>query len=305
MYAAPPDVTAELFARLPDELSGDAATSHWAQQQHPGVPLRCFLEGPSFDRDGNLWVTDIPYGRLFRLSAGGDWELMAQYDGEPNGLKFHKDGRGFIADHAHGIMVYDPKTGAVTPHLTRPNMERFYGCNDLVFASNGDLYWTDQGQSGLHRAYGRLWRLTAGGRLDKLLDNIPSPNGLVLNQAENQVLLAVTRQNAVWRVRFFPDGLTVAKSGTFIQMSGGNGPDGMAMDDAENLSVAHVGLGSVWLFNAIGEPILRIRAPEGLHTTNIAYGGPDNRWLYFTESHTGSVYRAEAPVPGRLMYGQM
>ncbi|MEX2643169.1 MAG: SMP-30/gluconolactonase/LRE family protein [Acetobacterales bacterium] len=305
MYAAPPEMTAELFARLPESMAGDPARSHWAQNQHPGVKLRCFLEGPSFDRDGNLWVTDIPYGRLFRLSSEGEFETMAQYDGEPNGLKFHKDGRGFIADHANGIMVYDPKSGKVEPFLTRPNMERFFGCNDLVFAANGDLYWTDQGQSGLQNPRGRLWRLRTDGTLDCLLDNIPSPNGLVLNKAENQVLVAVTRANAVWRVRFFPDGRTVAKSGTFIQMSGGNGPDGMAIDDEENLAVAHVGLGSVWLFNAIGEPILRIRAPEGLHTTNIAYGGPDNRWLYFTESHTGSVYRARVDVPGRLMYGQM
>ena len=103
--------------------------------------------------------------------------------------------------------------------------------NDLVFTRNGDMYFTDQGQTGLQDPSGRLYRLRAAdGKLECLLNNIPSPNGLVLNKAENALFLAVTRANAIWKITMLPDG-TVTKVGTFIQMSGGSGPDGLALDE--------------------------------------------------------------------------
>jgi gluconolactonase len=46
-------------------------------------------------------------------------------------------------------------------------------------ASNGDVYFTDQGQTGLHDPTGRVYRLAPDGRLDCLIDTGISPNGLV------------------------------------------------------------------------------------------------------------------------------
>ena len=93
--------------------------------------------------------------------------------------------------------------------------------------------------------------------------------------------------------------------GLFIQMSGGIGPDGMAMDAEGNLAVAHARAGTVWLFSPIGEPVVRVRSPAGLATTNIAYGGGDGRTLYIVESETGSILTARMPVPGRPMYSHL
>ena len=301
MYAAPPAVIARPFVVMPDALRIEGRRSEWSEVQFGGVPLTTFLEGPSFDRAGNLWVVDIPWGRLIKVTPQGRISVEAEYDGEPNGLKFHKDGRGFITDHRHGIMVFDPATGRVEPYLERAMLQRFKGVNDLIFASNGDLYFTDQGQTGWHDPSGCLYRLTADGRLDVVLKGIPSPNGLVLNKAETVLFLAVTRANAIWRVPLMRDG-TASKVGTFIQLSGGGGPDGLAIDEEDNLVVCHMGLGSVWLFSALGEPMLRIKSPEGHLTTNCAFGGPDNRTLFITESKTGTILCADLPVPGRRMY---
>src|SRR3546814_19241229 len=99
MFAAPPDVTARVFATLPKELEGDASTSYWLQQQHKGRQLPAFFEGPSFDRDGNLYCVDVAYGRIFRINPQGEFHLVVQYDGEPTGLKIHRDGRIFVADY--------------------------------------------------------------------------------------------------------------------------------------------------------------------------------------------------------------
>lgn len=304
-FAAPPELTAETFAVVPAELM-PPAPSDWASVQHPGKSFRAFLEGPSFDRAGNLYCVDICHGRILKCDPQGNFAVVADYDGEPNGLKIHKDGRIFIADHAHGIMVMDPETGKVEPFLTRPGLERFHGLNDLHFATNGDLYFTDQGQSGLHAPYGRLFRLDAAGRLDCLIDNIPSPNGLVLNEAEDQLYLAVTRMNAVWRVRFLPGGQTVAKTGTFIQLSGGMaGPDGLALGEGGELVIGHMGLGTVWVMSRLGEPLFRIRSPKGILTANCAFGGPDNRDLYITEAETSSILRVRLPFAGKRMFSHM
>lgn len=304
MFAPPPEITATVFARLPDGLAGDPARSDWARNQHQRKRFKAFLEGPSFDRDGSLYCVDLAYGRILRVSQAGEFVIVAEYDGEPNGLKLHQDGRIFVADHRHGIMVVDPVSGKVEPFLTRPHFERFFGVNDLHFASNGDLYFTDQGQSGLQSPHGRLFRLKADGTLECLLDNVPSPNGLVLNGSESEVLLAVTRANAIWRIRFLPDGRTVAKSGIFIQLSGGlSGPDGLAIDEEDGLAVCHMGLGTVWLFSRLGEPELRIRSPEGILTSNCTFGGSERRTLFITEAETATILKADMPRPGQAMFG--
>ena len=63
-----------------------------------------------------------------------------------------------------------------------------------------------------------------------------------------------------------------------------------------------LGMGSVWGFSRLGEPLWRIRSPEGLTNTNLAFGGPDNRRLYITESQTGCILTADLMVPGKTMF---
>jgi len=301
MFNAPPVIETEVFASLPEQYRKKNQTAEWLRVQKRGMQTHSFLEGPSFDRHGNLYVTDIPYGRIFRISPAGDFTLVLEYDGEPNGLKLHADGRIFIADHKQGILILDPVSGKLTVCLDRPRLERFKGVNDLFFAANGDLYFTDQGQTGLQDPSGRVYRYTAAGQLVCLMDNIPSPNGLVLAPDEGSLLVAVTRANSVWRAPIRDDG-TVSKVAAFLNLSGGFGPDGMALDAAGNLAVCHPGLGSVWLFSPEGEPVARVVSRTGKVVTNCAYGGPDGHWLYITEADSGLVLRARMPEPGRPMY---
>src|SRR5215831_13151860 len=72
-FNPPKVIEAEVFMRLPDYLRRDKAAdlTPWARQQHPGVPVAAFLEGPSFDRAGNLYCVDIAHGRIFRTSPDG------------------------------------------------------------------------------------------------------------------------------------------------------------------------------------------------------------------------------------------
>ena len=304
-FAPPQDIQTEVFARLPDALHKDARSA-WADASKEGVRLNGFLEGPSFDRDGNLYLVDIPFGRIFRLDAdGGGWDVVADYGGEPNGLKIHRDGTIYIADYRNGIMQLDPATGAVTEFCVRNKMESCKGCNDLVFARDGTMYFTDQGLTGMHDPTGRVYRRHLDRRLECMIDTIPSPNGLVPDLDEGLLYIAVTRANAVWRMPLPKEGGTF-KVGVFVRLSGGlGGPDGMALDVEGNLAVCHAGMGSVWLFSRLGEPLYRVRSCEGLHTTNCAYGGPGNRFLYITESDSNTVLRAEMPWPGKPMFSHL
>jgi gluconolactonase len=294
-------IKAEVFSRMPDNFRKRGVVTPWVEANSGGVAIDSFLEGPSFDRAGNLYVTDIPFGRVFRISSAGEWTLVAEYDGEPNGLKIHKDGRIFITDYRRGIMVLDAASGKVEPFLGRRNSESFKGVNDLFFASNGDLYFTDQGQTGMHDPSGCVYRLSAAGKLDCLIDTVPSPNGLVMNPEENVLYIAVTRGNCIWRGPLMKDG-SLTKVGVFYQLYGPSGPDGLAMDVEGNLAVVHARSGNAWLFSKKGVPLLRVETCAGEVTTNIAYGGADRRDLYITESETGTVMRARMPVAGCPMF---
>ncbi len=291
---------ASVFTRLPNRFRRDDP-SEWAEANRPGHVVDSYLEGPVFDQAGNLYVTDIPFGRIFRVNTAGEWTLIIQYDGEPNGLKFWDPRTLLVADYRNGLMRLDIESGEITPHLGRRHSESFRGLNDLVYDRHGNLYFTDQGQTGLHDASGRLYRLTLDGRLDLLLDNIPSPNGVCLSSDEKVLFLAVTRANAVWRVPLQHDG-GVAKVGLFFTSYGPSGPDGLAMTCQGHLVVANPGLGFVWLLNERAEPVLILRSPVGTSITNIAFGGTDRRTLYCTESTTGSILTAQLHVAGLALH---
>ncbi len=280
----------EVFTRMPDRYRRGGVRSTWADANRPGQATDSFLEGPVFDDAGRLYVTDIPFGRIFRIDAQGEWDLVAEWDGEPNGAKFLNDQELIVTDYRNGLLAVDVTRGSVRPYLDRRNSERFKGVNDLVFDRAGNLYFTDQGQTGLHDPTGRLYRLRPSGQLDLLLSNIPSPNGVALSRDERVLFLAVTRGNQIWRVPLLDDG-SVSKVSAFFTSYGPSGPDGLAMDEAGRLIVANPGLGHAWVLNHRAEVVEVLCSKVGASLTNVAFGGPGRKTLYCTESVSGSVLR--------------
>src|ERR1700687_2178940 len=295
LNAPPRLIETTVFSAMPAEFRRKGVRSDWADANRPGQPTDWFIEGPSFDAGGNLYVVDIPFGRIFRISPDGTWSLVIEYDGWPNGLKINADGRIFVADYRHGIMELDLRAKRMLPVLTARNSESFKGCNDLHLAANGDIYFTDQGQTGLQDPTGRVFRLSPDGRLDCLIDTGIGPTALVLNPAEKVLFVAMTRDNAVWRLPLMKDG-NVAKVGRFCSTFGASGPDGLTIDKAGRLFVAHASLGHVFVFAPNGELIARIKSCAGPSCTNVAIGGANRDRLYVTESVTGTVLSADISV---------
>ena len=303
--STPAIIQARVLTRVPDSFR-NACRTPWADANKGGQACDSFLEGPCFDRDGNLYVTDIPFGRIFRITPKLEWTLAAQYDGWPNGAAIHKDGSLWISDYRRGILrLSSPARGSAAvgdpvPVLAHRNSESFKGVNDLTFDLQGNCYFTDQGQTGLHDPSGRVYRLRANGQLDLLFGGIPSPNGIALDRAGKVLFVAVTRANQVWRGPLQADG-SVSKVGAFRTFFGASGPDGMAVDAEGRLVVCHASLGGAFVIDARGEVTHFVTSPAGSTVTNCAYR-PGTNQLVLTESETGSVLEADMPSAGMPLF---
>jgi gluconolactonase len=312
-FSPPEVIEARVLTRLPDAFR-KPRRNDWADANKPGESIASFLEGPSFDRAGNLYVVDIPYGRIFRVSPSLEWTLVCEYDGWPNGIAIHKDGTLWIADYRRGLLTLSPtlsqgRGGAPEPLLGHRNSESFKGLNDLTFDAEGRCYFTDQGQTGLHDASGRVYRYSPsplgqgrgeGHRLEVMLSGIPSPNGVVLGPTGRVLFVAVTRANQVWRAPVLADG-TVSKVGAFRTFFGSSGPDGMAVDVDHRLVVAHASMGGAFVCNARGEVTHFVKSPAGSTVTNVAYR-PGTSTIVMTESETGTILEADLPSEGAKLF---
>ncbi|KAF2008398.1 calcium-dependent phosphotriesterase [Aaosphaeria arxii CBS 175.79] len=298
-YPPPPIITAELYVRIPDEIRCRDRESEW-RGGFSRLFQNIFLEGPVYTTSGDLYVVDVPYGRILRIDAEKKVTVEAEWDGEPNGLAVDSEGNIAIADYKQGILSLQPGSTTVTGLLKRKNLERFKGPNDLIYDSKGNLYFTDQGQTGMTDQTGRVYRLSPDGKLDTLLDNGISPNGLVLSPNERVLFVAMTRSNAVWRLPLHEDG-TTSKVGLFFQSFGTAGPDGLAMDEEGNLFVCHPSLGSVFVVNPDGTPKARIvSGTNGINLTNCCFGGPEGQTLFITDSLEGNVQCVEWHCKGAV-----
>ena len=295
LYPPPQPLESEVFVDVVAALGLAPRSSPWLRSA--GLPdMHSFLEGPVFDSAGNLYVVDSAFGRIFRIDAARQVSVVADYGGVPNGLALGRDGDIYVADRENGILRLDLSTRSVSPVVTRAQLgPDFKGPNDLVFDSRGNLYFTDQGDTDLNDPTGRVFRLNADGSLDRLLSNVPSPNGIALSPDETRLYVAVTFGQQVWHMPLRADG-RIIKVGVFQSFSGGfSGPDGLAVDREGGLAVCQNRTGSVWLFDPLGAPTYRIRSCRGLLTTNATYG-PDGRTLFITESETGAVLTATIPT---------
>ena len=299
-FPLPETIPSKVFTRMPDRFRAPRRTL-WADYNKAGAEVDSFLEGPAFDRAGNLYVTDIPNGRVFRIDRAGAWTQVAQYDGWPNGLKIAGDGRILITDYKLGLVTLDPDGGKITPHYTHIRSESFKGLNDLVIARNGDVYFTDQGQTGMQDPSGRVYRLTSDQRLERLLDTCPSPNGIALDPTESWLYVGLTRACQIWRMPLTRDGVT-GKVNVFAHTPGGmSGPDGVAVDEDGGVAFANPGHGCIWLLDRHGVPKFRVESCAGRSVTNLAYDPLDPNRLVFTDSDTGQVLEARVPVRGHML----
>ena len=259
-------------------------------------------EGPAFDRDGNLYFVNWLSSSIVKLTPDGVASEFFNTGGIPAGLAFHRDGSLYVADEGdeiHGILrIAD---GHVTILVDAYQGRPLNGANDLVFDRDGVLYFSDPWRSSRANPIGGFYRYFPDGALERIDAGLAFPNGVALAADGSAAYLAETGEHRILRYAIGADG-GIGPRQEFARLPGGEGPDGMAFDEAGNLYVAHYGGGRVAIFAPSGDLAGEIRVP-GANVTNVAFGGPDRRRLVITDVATASLYETTVDVPGLALYG--
>ena len=263
-----------------------------------------WVEGPVWNREGNyLLFSDIPGNAIIKWKEGLGTTLYLKQSGytgkapfagkEPgsNGLAFDPAGRLVIAEHGDRRITRLESNGTRTVLAGRYEGKRLNSPNDLVFRSNGDLYFTDP-PFGLPKAFddpgkeldfSGVYRLSKDGRLTLLTRKIKAPNGIAFSPDERTLYVTdVHPDRPAWHAfDVKPDG-TIASGRIFYDASSWKkpnygGPDGMKVDREGNLFAARPG--GINVFAPDGKLLGSIET--GVPTSNCAWGD-DGSVLYVT-----------------------
>jgi gluconolactonase len=266
-----------------------------------------FTEGPVWDRrDAALYFSDIQGDTIYRWREGEGHRAFRRPSGQANGNTIDAAGRLVTCEHANRRVTRTEAGGSVSVLADRFEGKRLNSPNDVVFAPNGDLYFTDP-PYGLRQPDGSfapqevdfcgVYRLSAGGELSAVVRDCERPNGLVVTADGRTLLVADTQRAHVRRFRIEADG-ALAGGEVFVEVvhDGARGlPDGMKLDSLGNLYVTANTAHGVWVFAADGALLGFIGVPEA--PANCAWGGPELR-TFFVTART-SVYRLPMRVAGQ------
>jgi gluconolactonase len=274
-----------------------------------------FTEGPVWVPDGYLLFSDPNANTIYRWTPDGQVSVfrtksgyagfdVAEY-GQPgsNGITLDPEGRVTIDEHGNRRVVRIEKTGAVTVLADRFEGKRLNSPNDLVYRSDGALFFTDP-PFGLPKAFedrrkelpfSGVYSLKDG-KLRLLSKDLSGPNGIALSPDERFLYVANwdEKKKVVMRYRVNPDA-TIEKGDLFFDMTavpGEDALDGIKVDVRGNLYVS--GPGGLWILSPEGKHLGTIVGPE--HPHNLAWGGDDGRTLFLT-AQTG-LYRIRLNIPG-------
>lgn len=254
-------------------------------------------EGPSFDRQGVLHFVDWDAKEIYRVQPDGTHSVLVHTGGMPTGSKFHKNGHLYVADGDLGILDISPQ-GEMRVAADGYQGQKFRGPNDLVFAPNGDLYFSDPRGSDPEHPVGSLFILRSSGKVELFAGGFQFPNGVVFSHDGRTLYMAETYPKHILAFEVNADGSEKSRR-VFAQLEGGVGPDGMAFGKDGNLYVAHFGKGVVAVLDAGGALIHELEV-GGINPTNVAFW---NTSLYVTEVKGGQVFKLDVGVEGQNLFG--
>ncbi len=275
-----------------------------------------FTEGPIWHPDGYLLFSDPNTNTIYRYSNDGQvsvYRVKSGYAGvdigeyhQPgsNGLTLDSAGRLTIDEHGRRRITRLEKNGVITVLADRFASKRLNSPNDLVYNSDGALYFTDP-PFGLPKVFddarkelpfSGVFRL-AGGKLTLITRELTGPNGIAFSPDERWLYVSnwdVTRK-VIMRYPVQRDG-SVGAGSVFVDVTtshpGEQAWDGLKVDRDGNVYAA--GPGGIWILAPDGTHLGTISPPET--PANMAWGDADGRTLYIT-ARTG-LYRIQLNIPG-------
>lgn len=243
-----------------------------------------FTEGPLWFKDsGNVWFSDVQGNVTRQLAPDGTvTEILKPggYDGKdapegafigPNGMTFDKDGNVLICQHGNRRIARRGKSGVLTTLVDRFEGKRLNSPNDLVYKSDGALYFTDPPYGLIKQdedpkkelAFNGIYRLR-GGKLTLLNKEMSRPNGIAFSPDERWLYVANSDSaRKVWmKFPVMEDG-TLGPGRVFADVTAEQSeglPDGLKVDSKGN--VWATGPGGVWIFSPDGKHLGTIKPTE-------------------------------------------
>jgi len=275
-----------------------------------------FTEGPVWVRDGNYLLFSDPNNNtiykytndgqlsVYREKSGYDGADIAEYT-QPgsNGLTFDPQGRLTINQHGNRRIIRVEPDGTETVVADRYEGKRLNSPNDLVYRSDGTLFFTDPpfGLPRFHQDPRKELPFEGvfsvhDGKLQVISKDMTGPNGIAFSPDEKYLYVGNWDDNkkVIYRYEAQPDG-TVKNGVIFFDMTSAKGEDaidGMKVDERGNLYVS--GPGGLWVISPEGKHLGTIIAP--MHPHNLAWGGADHRTLYLAAQ--SALYRITLNVKG-------
>jgi len=274
-----------------------------------------FTEGPVWTRDGALLFSSPNTNTIYRWASAGVVTVFRPKSGytgadigryaQPgsNGLTFDPEGRLTICQHGNRRVIRVEPHGNVTVLADAYTGKRLNSPNDLVYASDGTLYFTDPpfGLPGVFTdpkrelPFSGVFRVRDG-VVSLITPDLAGPNGIALSPDERYLYVGNWDPESKIVMRYELDCRgSVTGAETFFDLTsteGGDAIHGLKVDTAGNVYVC--GPGGIWVLSPRGEHLGILRVPESPH--NLAWGGEDARTLYITA--LTSIYRIRLAVPG-------
>jgi gluconolactonase len=260
-----------------------------------------FTEGPAADRNGNLYFSDIPANRIHKVDASGAVSTFREGSNAANGLIVNAAGE-IVACEGKGQVVAISADGKDRRVLVeRHDGARFNAPNDLVLDKAGGVYFTDPyfgAPSPLPQKVQAVYYADKTGKATRLVDDLRSPNGIILSPDEKTLYVVPYDQAEVMAYPIESPGQIGAGRVfcTLEQPQGqvGRGGDGLTVDERGNLYITSpTGL---QVYSPDGKLLGTIKVPGTL--TNATFGGPDGKTLYITGGP--NVYAAPMSVKGHV-----
>jgi gluconolactonase len=241
-----------------------------------------FPEGPSFDRNGNIWLVEKGAGNLIYISN----HLSKRFyvGGAPNGIAIDNNNLVWFCDSKqNSIRTFNPITKTTTTVIDQIDGTALKMPNDLTFDKFGNLIFTCPGNS-LDDDTGYICCLDAERKLTKIFEGLYYPNGLAFNKMQSHLYVAETGTHKIWKFEWIA--MTLTNKELFVETGGPIGPDGIAFDEDENLYVAVYGSGKIKSWDNTGHELPPI-ITGGKNPTNCAIDPLGVRGIIITEAENG------------------
>jgi len=252
------------------------------------------IEGPAFDKEGNLYVVNFGKdGTVGLVKPDGTAELFINLPkgSTANSIKFDSKGNMYLADFTgHNVLKVDMKSKAVSTYV---HNDRFNQPNDIIINKKDQLFASDPNW---RAGTGQLWRIDAGGKAVLLTDDMGTTNGIALSPDEKTLYVNESVQRKIWAFDVSDSG-DLSHKRLFAEFPD-FGFDGMACDNKGNLYVPRHGKGTIAILSPKGK-LLREVQLKGKQCSNLVFGGKKGKTVYVTLQDRKGMEKFQVENPGK------